>query len=342
MAWAVLDCPAVDPRQAAAVAHPNLALVKYWGNRDDRLRIPANGSIALTLGAFETRTDVAWIGGMSRDELAINGLPASGPAVLRASAVLDAIRERAGFQDHARVVSENSFPTGAGLASSSSAFAALTVAAAAAAGLDLDDATLSRIARRGSGSACRSIPGGFVEWLPGTGDRDSYAIRLAGPDHWDLTDLVVVVDAAPKPVGSSEGHGSAATSPLQEARVRDAPRRTQECREAVLQRDFQRLADVVELDSNLMHAVMATSRPPLLYLQQATMTVLQEVPRWRGAGLPVCYTVDAGPNPHLLTPSDQADEVAARARAIPGVREILPSQPGGAPRLLSAEAPMAG
>ncbi len=338
----MLDCSAVDSKQATALAHPNLALTKYWGNRDDRLRIPANGSIALTLGAFETRTEAAWIRGLGHDELTINGQPASAPAVQRASAVLDAIRELAGFDDRARVVSANSFPTGAGLASSSSAFAALAVAAAAAAGLTLDDPTLSRIARRGSGSACRSIPGGYVEWLPGTADRDSFAVRLAGPEHWDLTDLVVLVDPAPKAVGSSEGHGSAATSPLQEARLADAPRRTRECREAVLQRDFQRLAQVVELDSDLMHAVMATSRPPLLYLQQATITVLQEVVRWRRGGIPVCYTVDAGPNPHLLTPSDRADEIAAWVRDIPGVPQILSSPPGGAPRVLSAESPRAG
>lgn len=342
MARPVLNSPAVDSRQATALAHPNLALIKYWGNRDDQLRIPANGSIALTLGAFETRTSAEWIRGQGQDELTIHGQPASASAVRRASAVLDAIRELAGFDDRARIASANSFPSDAGLASSSSAFAALAAAGAAAAGLSLDPATLSRIARRGSGSACRSIPGGYVEWLPGTGDRDSFAVRLAGPDHWDLTDLVVLVDPSPKAVGSSEGHATAATSPLQGARLADAPRRIRECREAVLQRDFQRLADVVELDSNLMHAVMATSWPPLLYLQQTTIAVLQEAAGWRRAGIPVCYTVDAGPNPHLLTPSDQAEEVAARARAIPGVRKILSSPPGDAPRVLSAEAPRTG
>lgn len=338
----MIDCSAVDSRRASAVAHPNLALIKYWGNRDDRLRIPANGSIAVTLGAFETRTEVQWVAGLERDQLTLHGRAAPPASLSRASSVLDAIRERGGFDDRARIVSANSFPTGAGLASSSSAFAALTVAAAAAAGLSLDATTLSRIARRGSGSACRSIPGGYVEWLPGAGDHDSYSVRLADPGHWDLTDLVVLVDPGPKAVGSSEGHTSAATSPLQQARVADAGRRTRECREAVLARDFERLADVVELDSNLMHAVMATSEPPLLYLQHTTILVLQEVSGWRRAGLPVCYTVDAGPNPHLLTPSGRAAEVEALVRSIPGVRQILSSAPGGAPRVLFEETPQPG
>ncbi|MGH2625441.1 MAG: diphosphomevalonate decarboxylase, partial [Anaerolineales bacterium] len=131
----------MDSRLVTALAHPNLALIKYWGNRDDRLRIPANGSIALTLGAFETRTEAEWIRGLGQDELTVNGRRASAASVSRTSSVLDALRDLGGFEDRARIASTNSFPTGAGLASSSSAFAALTVAAAAAAGLDLDEPT---------------------------------------------------------------------------------------------------------------------------------------------------------------------------------------------------------
>lgn len=326
-------------RSAVARAHPNLALIKYWGNRDDRLRIPANGSIAMTLAAFETTTSVEWVVGQASDRLSINQTPVRDSALGRVTSVLDAVRARAGFADRANVVSTNSFPAAAGLASSASAFAALALAASAAAGLELDLASLSRIARRGSGSASRSVPGGWVEWFAGSDDTSSFAATLAPADHWDLLDLVVLIDARPKVVGSTQGHARADTSPLQASRVADAPHRLKECREALLERDFDRLASIAELDSNLMHAVMATSEPPLLYVQEATVRVLHEVPGWRHDNLPVFYTVDAGPNVHLITPPDSAGAVAVRARAVPGVRDVLPSGVGGSAELLERGGP---
>ena len=326
-------------RSAVARAHPNLALIKYWGNRDDRLRIPASGSIAMTLAAFQTTTSVEWVAGQSGDRLSINNTPVQNSELGRLTSVLDEVRARARFQDRAHVVSANSFPASAGIASSASAFAALALAASAAAGLELDSASLSRIARRGSGSASRSVPGGWVEWFAGTDDHTSFAATVAPPDYWDLMDLVVLIDPRPKAVGSTLGHIRAYTSPLQAARVADASRRLQECREALLGRDFDRLASIAELDSNLMHAVMATSEPPLLYLQEATVRVLREVPEWRHDGLPVFYTVDAGPNVHLITPAESAESVAFRARALPGVRDVLPSAVGGPAVLLEGGAP---
>jgi diphosphomevalonate decarboxylase len=321
-------------RSAVARAHPNLALIKYWGNRDDRLRIPANGSIAMTLAAFQTTTSVEWVTGQSGDHLSINNTPVQDSELDRVTSVLDEVRNRARFADRANVVSTNSFPAAAGIASSASAFAALALAASAAAGLELDSASLSRIARRGSGSASRSVPGGWVEWFEGTDDHTSFAATVASSDYWDVMDLVVLIDPRPKSVGSTLGHTRANTSPLQAARVADAPRRLKECRAALLGRDFDRLASIAELDSNLMHAVMATSEPPLLYLQEATVRVLREVPGWRHDGVPVFYTVDAGPNVHLITPTETAESVAVRARAVPGVRDVLPSGVGGAAVLL--------
>ncbi|MEX2030083.1 MAG: diphosphomevalonate decarboxylase [Anaerolineales bacterium] len=321
-------------RYAVARAHPNLALIKYWGNRDDRLRIPANGSISMTLAAFATTTSVEWVVGQSGDRLSIDQAPVRDSALSRVTSVLDEVRARAGFADRANVVSTNSFPAEAGLASSASAFAALTLAASAAAGLALDSASLSRIARRGSGSASRSVPGGWVEWFAGSDDVSSFAATMAPADHWDLMDLVVLIDARPKVVGSTQGHTRANTSPLQASRVADAPHRLKECREALLGRDFSRLASIAELDSNLMHAVMATSEPPLLYLQEPTVRVLHEVARWRHDNLAVFYTVDAGPNVHLVTSSDSAEAVAARAREMPGVRVVLSSGVGGSALVL--------
>lgn len=319
---------------ASALAHPNIAFIKYWGNRDDALRLPANGSISMNLEGLFTRTTVSFQPSLPFDELIINGREATGKGLERVSALLDLVRARAGIRDRAEVISENNFPSGAGIASSASAFAALALAASRAAGLDLSEAELSRLARRGSGSACRSIPGGFVEWRAGTGDEDSFAVSIAPPGHWDLADCIALVHAGHKKTGSTEGHALAGTSPLQAARVADAPRRLDLCRAAILHRDFDALANVIELDSDMMHAVMQTSSPPLLYWHAATVEVFHAVREWRAAGLPCAYTVDAGPNVHVICPREVQEETARRLRQIPGVREVLPARVGGAARIV--------
>ncbi len=321
---------------ATAEALSNIAFIKYWGNRDHHLRLPSNPSLSMNLEGLKTVTTVAFEAGLERDEVTINGQRAVGPAAERVSRHLDLVRALAGSATRARVESRNTFPSGAGIASSASGFAALTVAATVAAGLSLTEAQLSALARRGSGSASRSIPSGYVEWKMGTepsGD-DSYAISIAPPDHWDLTDVIAVLSSAHKATGSTEGHGLADTSPFQATRVAGAPERLDVCRAAVLRRDFSALAAVVEEDAVAMHAVMMTSRPPLFYWQPLTLAIIQAVPVWRAAGLPVCFTIDAGPNVHCLTPTAHAADVEHRLRAL-GVPEVLTARAGGPAILVS-------
>ena len=319
---------------ATALAHPNIALIKYWGNRDNALRVPSNGSISMNLEGLSTRTTVSFQSSLPFDELIINGREVTGKGLDRVSELLDLVRARAGIKDKAEIVSENNFPSGAGIASSAAAFAALALAASNAARLDLSEAELSRLARRGSGSACRSIPGGFVEWRAGTSDEDSCAISIAPPDHWDIADCVAIVHAGHKKTGSTDGHALAWTSPLQAARVDDAPRRLEICRRAIMQRDFDALAGIIELDSDMMHAVMQTSNPPLLYWQPATVEIFHAVREWRAAGLAVAYTVDAGPNVHVICPREVQEEAERRLREIPGVSDVLLATVGGAARLV--------
>ena len=323
---------------ATAEAHPNIAFIKYWGNRDDALRLPSNGSISMNLAGLHTRTTVSFQPSLAFDELIINGRETTGRGLQRVSSFLDLIRQAAQTDLHAEVVSENNFPSGAGIASSASAFAALAVAAASAAGVPLDTehgtSQLSRLARRGSGSASRSVPAGFVEWQMGRTDSDSYAVSIAGPEYWDLTDCIAIVAATQKKVGSTEGHYAAGTSPLQWARLADAPRRLDLCRAAILSRYFDALADVIELDSDMMHAVMMTSKPPLLYWTAATVEILQAVREWRAGGLQAAYTVDAGPNVHVICPTEAAAEVEKRLRALSGVKDVLVARPGGPARLV--------
>ena len=330
-------------RQATALAHPNIAMIKYWGNQDNILRLPSNASLSMNLAGLETVTMVAFSPALKDDELSIDGRPQSGVPAQRVSAHLDHIRRRAGLDLKARVESHNSFPAGAGIASSASAFAALTLAGVAAAGLALEERELSALARLGSGSACRSVPAGFVEWQTGLSYQggplseacdDSFAFSIAPPGHWALADVVAVVNGAPKAVSSAAGHALAHTSPFHAAHVATAAERLECCRRALFARDFAALAEVVEADSNMMHAVMMTSEPPLFYWEAATLDIIKAVPGWRAGGLPVCYTVDAGPNVHCLCPAEAAPEVARRLREELGVGRLITATPGGGARLL--------
>jgi diphosphomevalonate decarboxylase len=319
---------------ATALAHPNIAFIKYWGNRDDVLRLPASGSISMNLASLETVTSVAFDPQLREDEFIFDGVRQTGPALGRVSTHLDRVRNKAGSTLHARVESRNNFPIGAGIASSASGFAALTVAGAAALGLPFSERGLSILARRESGSAARSIPAGFVEWYAADTDEESFAESIAPPEHWALADVIAILDSRPKRTGSAEGNRLARTSPLQAARVADAPRRLDICRQAVCGKDFPALAEIVEEDTRLMHEVMRTSMPALNYLAPATEELMRLIPAWRGQGLPVAYTIDAGPNVHCLCPAESAAEVERRLREIPAVQRVMTARPGGGARVI--------
>jgi diphosphomevalonate decarboxylase len=319
---------------ASAVAHPNIAFIKYWGNEDQDIRIPANGSISMNLKQLETRTTVSFDPSLVRDQLILNGNIEDGIVLERVSIFLDRIRSMVEFKAFASVESENNFPTGTGIASSASAFAALSYAASSAAGMCLSERELSQWARMGSGSASRSIPGGFVEWQPGFDHDSSFAFSFADPIQWDLTDLIVLISREHKETGSSQGHTLANTSPIQRARVKDTNRRLEICRQAILERDFTVFAEIVEQDCHLMHAVMMTSVPPLNYWHPGTLNVMRSVQFWRQEGMKVCYTIDAGPNVHVICPTAEAKTVKENLYSLEDVNSILECTPGGPARLL--------
>ena len=324
---------AMKTMSATALAHPNIAFIKYWGNRDNALRLPVNGSISMNLDGLFTRTTVSFTSSKT-DTLTINSNAVIGKGLDRVSYILDLVRRMANINERADVTSETNFPAGAGIASSAAVFAALALASSHAAGLTLSEAQLSVLARRGSGSASRSIPSGFVEWQMGKSEADSYALSIAPADHWNLVDCVAIVSSSHKKTGSTEGHAIAGTSPLQKARVADAPRRIEICRNAILNKDFETFANIIEHDSDVMHSVMMTSNPPLMYWQSATVEIFHQVREWRARGLPVGYTVDAGANVHVICLGDAAKEVERRLREITGVSDVLVAGVGGAAKLV--------
>ena len=287
----------------------------------------------MNLDGLFTRTTVSFTSSKT-DSLTINSNAVIGKGLDRVSYILDLVRRMANINERADVTSENNFPAGAGIASSAAAIAALALASSRAAGLTLSEAQLSVLARRGSGSASRSIPAGFVEWQMGKDETDSYAFSIAPAEHWNLVDCVAIVSSSHKKTGSTEGHAIAGTSPLQEARVADAPHRIEICRNAILKKDFETFANIIEHDSDMMHSVMMTSNPPLMYWQSATVDIFHQVREWRASGLPVGYTVDAGANVHVICLGDVAKEVERRLREITGVSDVLVAGVGGAAKLV--------
>lgn len=316
--------------KATCIAFSNIALIKYWGNRNESLRLPMTNSIGFAMDGVFTTTTVEFQDGLAADAIEFDGKPAAGPAVARTVKHLDLLRGLAGTAARARVVSRNNFPMGAGVASSASGFAALTCATAWALGLDLPERELSRLARRGSGSAARSVPGGFVEWHASDADAGSYAETIAPPEHWRLRFAVAIVSTGEKPVGSTEGHTLAHTSPLYAARLAQVEDDIPAIREALLQRDFDAVGGIAEADCLSMHAVMMTSRPSLLYWTPETLAVIRAVREWRAGGLDCYFTIDAGPNVIVMATAEAGDEVERRLRALPGVRNVLASGVGRA------------
>jgi diphosphomevalonate decarboxylase len=318
----------MEYQQKTATAHPNIAFIKYWGNRNDVLRIPLNSSISMNLGGLLTETTVQFDESMGNDQVILNGRPASFKATQRVSEMLELVRQIANLRISAQVTSHNNFPMGSGIASSASAFAALSLAASKAAGLSLDPVALSRLARRGSGSACRSIPSGITVWHAGSQDEDSYAEQLVPADYWDLVDCLTITSEVHKRVGSSEGHRLASTSMLQKLRVSDAERRREQCCKSILDRDFESFAEVIEQDSNLMHSVMCTSQPELIYWTEATLDVIQAVLNLRKKGIEAAYTIDAGPNVHVITRKASIDTLKRILEGMSGVLRIVVAPAG--------------
>ncbi|MFT6396279.1 MAG: diphosphomevalonate decarboxylase [Bradymonadia bacterium] len=319
-----------------AVAHPNIALVKYWGKRERTLNLPAAGSFSLTLGPVRSTTSVEW--GQAADSFTLDGEDQGVAELQKLTTFLDLVRDLKGGLGGGRVVSSNDFPTAAGLASSASGFAALATATCAAAGLELASNKLSELARRGSGSAARSVFGGFVRMRAGVAvdGSDAVAEQVAPAEHWPLHMLLCVTAEGRKSVSSRVGmNRTQETSPYFDAWIGTVEPAVEAAIEAVKSKDFERLANVAEASALQMHASGIAAVPGVLYWNGTTVTLIHEVRRWRADGLPVFFTIDAGPHVKICVPADRADEVAKLAADVPGVVRVLHTQAAGGPEVLS-------
>lgn len=319
---------------STATAHPNIALIKYWGKLDESLIIPSTSSIAVTLAAYESRTTVTLSENSKNDIAFINGEPLLGAGLARISRVLDRVRELAESTVKARVVSENTVPTAAGLASSASGFAALAVAAAAAYGLNASAVELSRIARLGSGSASRSIYGDFSIWHHGETDETSFAEPLIWQGE-ELAVVVAVVSAAAKAVSSRSGmQSSVETSPFYRSWVETNNQLVLEALQAINDGNLEALGELTEKSTMMMHAVMLTTNPSIRYLTGQSLEIFDSVRELRESGVGCWATADAGPNVKILTRRKDSAAVAAHLSSRFSEVQILESQLGGAARLV--------
>lgn len=322
--------------KATAVAHPNIALVKYWGKRDEALNLPATGSYSLTLAPIRTRTTVEW--GQASDRLILNAAEASGRPLARIERFLDLVRAQVPHLGGATVRSDNDFPTAAGLASSSSGFAALALAATAAAGIPRDDRALSILSRRGSGSAARSIFGGFARMNAGQSPDglDAFAEERFGADHWDLRVLFALTMDGEKDIPSTVGMDqTVATSPYFSAWCDEVPKALVAVDEAVANRDFERLAVLAEASALQMHASAIAAVPGVLYWNGGTVALIHAVRALRAEGIPVFFTIDAGPHVKIFVEGAYAHEASEALRQVPGVTDIFEARAGGPAHLLS-------
>ncbi|WP_163193052.1 diphosphomevalonate decarboxylase [Clostridium thermarum] len=317
--------------KATVKANTNIALIKYWGKRDEKLFLPMNSSLSITLDKFYTTTTVEFDEYFESDIFLLNNRVAGTKESSKVFNFLDKIRELAGTKMRARVRALNNVPTAAGLASSASGFAALAAAGAKALNLKLDERELSILARQGSGSACRSIYGGFVEWQKGveTDGSDSYATQLLPEQRWNISILSVLVASKEKKVSSREGmKNTVETSPFYSGWLNTVEDDLKNAKEAIRARDFQRLGNVVEANALKMHATMLGAKPPILYWQGGTVEVIHHIQYMRTCGFSAYFTIDAGPNVKVLCPPEEERRMYEELLKLPAVEEILVCHPG--------------
>jgi diphosphomevalonate decarboxylase len=313
-------------REVVAIAHPNVALSKYWGKKPGQGNFPAVPSLSVTLAGLHTKTRVKW--GASAHRVVLGGRELEPNESARARALLDFVRDASGVKTHAEVESRNDFPTSSGLASSASGFAALALAAVRSAGLDWDASRVSDLARSASASAARSVFGGFVELPVG----EAAARQVAPATQLPLVVLVCVTSEAPKAIGSTDGmRQTMEKSPFAQAWLEKAPEMHGKLREALLARDLVRVGELAEASALAMHASAIAAG--IVYWNGATIAALATLRQIRAAGTPAWASIDAGPHVKVLTHPSDAARVREAMKSVPGVSRVLEARPGEGARL---------
>lgn len=334
--------------KSTAIAPSNIAFTKYWGKKDEILRLPENGSVSMCLSNLLTTTTVDFSDKLNEDVVTLNGEVEKGEdsmvithRVSRSDAMkshpiikhLERIRKMAGITTFAKVVSNNNFPVGTGLSSSAAGFAALTLAASKAAGLNLSEKQLSILARQGSGSACRSIPSGIVEWLDGDTSESSFAKTIFPKNYWKISDVVAIVSQDKKDVPTSVGQQTAKSSPFMESRKSHMAAKNRLVKKLIKEKKFKEFGQLVELEALELHAIMLTQTPPLIYWQPNTILMMKLVQKWRAEGLEAYFTINTGQDVHIIVEDKNVKELVKRLKKVEEVREIIINTPSEGAKL---------
>ncbi len=324
---------------AKVIATPNIAVVKYWGKRDEKLMLPTNSSLSFTMDEqLKTETEIRFEKGLREDELILDGVKLEGVEMDGVRKVLHYLRGHYDVEMHAKISSKNYFPTAAGMASSASGYAALAFAINAALDLHLPGKELSILARLGSGSACRSVYGGFVEWQKGEKNdgSDSFAVQLADENHWpELRNVIAVVDQEKKKISSRAGmRETVVTSELFKERMKTVGKTVNAMKKAVLERNFPEFATLAMMDSDSMHACMADTQPPIIYLNATSGKIMEEMRLLNQKNIICGYTFDAGPNAHIYTTESNVSAVQKMLSKITGIKQTIVCKVGSGPRTI--------
>lgn len=311
-------------------ASSDIALIKYWGKKDEILRLPENGSISMILSGLDTVTTVEFGEKFTQDEVTIQGESEEGEAG-RVVKHLDRIRKLAGKQVFAKVVSQNTFPKGTGLSSSGSGFAALTIAATKAIGLELTEKEMSILARQGSGTACRCVCGGIVEWKDDETSDTSYSRTIYPVDYFDVRDVVAVVDEGKKLISSTTGHATAGTSPFYKVRLENIKEKIKKVKMAIKEKDFDKLGDLVESEALEFHSILLTSQPALIAWYPGSIEVMLAVQEMRREEIKAYFTINTGFNVHVLTTPEFEAQVRERLDKLSLVIKTITAKIGDKP-----------
>ena len=322
----------------------NIAFIKYWGQRDQTEILPLNDSFSMNLSDCFTTTTIEFVEDVSVKRCLLKKFkqdsfqPMSADFSDKIDHHITTIKSYLSIkQDYGYTLySQNSFPLGAGIASSASFFSSLTMAACASIGVRVSKRQLSILSRlSGSGSACRSIPDGFSWWKKGANSENSYAISIAPPEFWPLVDIVIIHSYETKKTTSQQGHRNADTSPYLSARLVDVVQRAKMMKWAFLEKDFTLFGRLIEEEAISLHIIMMSQRPPLFYWSGQTIETIKNVIDLRGQGIEVFFTIDAGENIHVISQEKDKKRVMNYFKHSPGVKELIVNTPSNGAKLIN-------
>lgn len=323
--------------KATAKANANIALTKYWGKRNDELILPQNSNVSVTLEGLEAVTTVEFSEKYSKDIFLLNNEEQSGEELERVVQILDYLRKKTNRNLHAKVASENSFPTAAGFASSAAGAAALALASSKAIGLNLEEKELSILARMNSGSGTRSVSGGFVQWLRGSKEdgSDSYGKQIATENHWpEFRILACITTKKAKKIKSRAGmKQSVQNCPYYPIWKETADKDAEKMKELILKKDFSSLGQLAEHNALKMHAVMMATTPAIIYWNEKTVELIHTIAEWREQGIECYFTIDGGPQIKIICLQKDVKEITKKVKET-GIEEVLECKPGQGAKLL--------